>query len=74
MVEATTEIRVSHIDTVSNTIVLTSNPGANVDFAYLAFDDDDDDALVEQRSWLALSESVLAEGWDNPQDALYDEL
>lgn len=72
MVEATTEVRVSHINTVSNTIIATTNPGANVEFAYLALDDED--ALFEQKGWLLLSESALAKGWDNSLDAQYDDL
>jgi len=72
VVEAATEVRISGIEAVSNTIVVTTNPGANVDFAYLAFDDED--ALLEQRGWLLLSESALAKGWDNPLDAQYDDL
>ena len=28
----------------------------------------------EQQAWLKLSQSTLAEGWDNPQDAQYDAL
>ncbi len=27
---------------------------------------------VEMRGWLLMSESALAQGWDNPQDAQYD--
>lgn len=29
---------------------------------------------VETREWLLASESALAKGWDNPQDAQYDAL
>lgn len=72
MVEATINIRVSRIDTINNTVVITSNPEANVNFAYLALEDED--ALTEQRGWLLLSESAFAKGWDNPLDAQYDDL
>lgn len=29
---------------------------------------------AEMRGWLFTSESTLAQGWDNPQDAQYDAL
>ena len=29
---------------------------------------------AEMRGWLLTSESALAQGWDNPQDAQYDAL
>ena len=29
---------------------------------------------TEMRGWLLASESALAQGWDNPQDAQYDDL
>ena len=29
---------------------------------------------AEMRGWLLASESALAQGWDNPQDAQYDAL
>ena len=73
MVEATTNVRVSRIDTVSNTIVVTSNPEANVDFAYIAFDDDDD-VLLEQEALLFVSMEALEKEWNSPDDALYDDL
>lgn len=67
----TTEIRMKGIDSVK-AVMITASPSAEVDFAYIDYDQEEEH--IEKAEWLSLSEPVLARGWDNPNDAQYDDL